>query len=313
MKTKKISATSLLTTSRLRSILFVALLAAGSALVLSGGAIPGYALTETVIYDSVPQPLPPNIPSLGYQATSTQEFGDNIIFAGANRRVTKVTVTMSDFAVHSDYPSMDPSGWTHPITLNLYTVNHSATTPALGSLIATITRTFDIPWRPEADPTCPGNRWKASDNLCYSGLAFNITFDLSSPNVVLPNEIIYGIAYNTETHGYTPIGAPGPYNSLNVGVNDLPPTVGVDVEEDALFWNTSFAGFYADGGAGGVSIFRRDTEWTPFTPAIQFKATEVPVGPPTNKDQCKNGGWQSFNNPSFKNQGDCIQRANTGK
>lgn len=30
------------------------------------------------------------------------------------------------------------------------------------------------------------------------------------------------------------------------------------------------------------------------------------VGPPANKEECKNGGWQTFNNPSFKNQGDCV-------
>jgi hypothetical protein len=30
------------------------------------------------------------------------------------------------------------------------------------------------------------------------------------------------------------------------------------------------------------------------------------VGPPTSKDQCKNGGYTQFNNPSFKNQGDCV-------
>ncbi|HKR00345.1 MAG TPA: thrombospondin type 3 repeat-containing protein [Pyrinomonadaceae bacterium] len=37
------------------------------------------------------------------------------------------------------------------------------------------------------------------------------------------------------------------------------------------------------------------------------------IGPPT-KEQCKNGGWQFFNTPrKFKNQGDCIQYANTGK
>jgi hypothetical protein len=28
--------------------------------------------------------------------------------------------------------------------------------------------------------------------------------------------------------------------------------------------------------------------------------------PPTSKDQCKDGGWQNFNNPAFKNQGDCL-------
>ena len=26
----------------------------------------------------------------------------------------------------------------------------------------------------------------------------------------------------------------------------------------------------------------------------------------TDKDQCKNGGWQDFQDPSFKNQGDCV-------
>jgi hypothetical protein len=33
-------------------------------------------------------------------------------------------------------------------------------------------------------------------------------------------------------------------------------------------------------------------------------------GPPTSKDQCKNGGWKSFTNPSFKNQGQCVAFVN---
>ena len=35
-----------------------------------------------------------------------------------------------------------------------------------------------------------------------------------------------------------------------------------------------------------------------------------PGSMPTNKDLCKNGGWKSFNNPSFKNQGDCVSYVN---
>ena len=35
-------------------------------------------------------------------------------------------------------------------------------------------------------------------------------------------------------------------------------------------------------------------------------------GSPTNKDDCKNGGWQTFENPSFKNQGDCVSFIATG-
>jgi outer membrane protein assembly factor BamB len=38
------------------------------------------------------------------------------------------------------------------------------------------------------------------------------------------------------------------------------------------------------------------------------------VGPPTDKDQCKNGGWANFSTPrTFRNQGDCIQFVETGK
>ncbi len=36
------------------------------------------------------------------------------------------------------------------------------------------------------------------------------------------------------------------------------------------------------------------------------------VGPPTNKDECKKGGWMTFNNPAFKNQGDCVSFVATG-
>jgi signal peptidase I len=32
----------------------------------------------------------------------------------------------------------------------------------------------------------------------------------------------------------------------------------------------------------------------------------IPVGPPTDMDQCKDDGWETFNNPTFKNQGDCV-------
>ncbi len=40
---------------------------------------------------------------------------------------------------------------------------------------------------------------------------------------------------------------------------------------------------------------------------------DAQTGPPTDKEQCKNGGWMRFTNPTFKNQGDCIQFVNTGR
>ncbi len=45
-------------------------------------------------------------------------------------------------------------------------------------------------------------------------------------------------------------------------------------------------------------------------PIPPFDPTPQLGPPPTNKDQCKNDGWRAFNNPSFRNQGDCVSFVN---
>jgi hypothetical protein len=291
-----------------KSIRILALILA----LLACGATQAFAQAGTPVYNNIPNPLPPNVPSLGYQATQTAEFGDYVFLGGTDRRAASATVTMSDWALHSNYPLMPAAGFNHPITLNIYAVNHSGPNPALGALLGSVTQTFLIPWRPEPSPGC-GTAWKASDNLCYNGFAFKITFDLRGLALTLPNEVIFGVAYNTNTWGYQPIGQPGPYESLNVGLAvGTPASVGLDVESDALFWNTMTPANYTDGGAGGVGIFRRDDNWTPYSPAVQLSAYTIA----TVRDSCKNGGWQTLTRADgspFKNQGDCIQYVNTGK
>jgi len=37
------------------------------------------------------------------------------------------------------------------------------------------------------------------------------------------------------------------------------------------------------------------------------------VGPPTDKEQCKDGGWRQFDFPRFKSQAQCIQFVKTGR
>lgn len=39
---------------------------------------------------------------------------------------------------------------------------------------------------------------------------------------------------------------------------------------------------------------------------VNLTSGPVLVGPPTNKNECKKDGWMTFNNPTFKNQGDCV-------
>lgn len=234
--------------------------------------------------------------NIGFQATQTSEFGDYVHLGGTERNLNAVTVTvtvtMSDWALASDYPSLPSAGWTRPITLNIYNAVPGTPLNAVGSLLGTVTQTFTIPWRPAADPTCPnGIACGAGNGQCYNGLAFNITFDLGSSNVTLPNDVIVGVAYNTQTYGSAPIGVVGPYNSLNVGVEGSA-TAGTDDNADRVFWNTSTAGWYTDGGAAGVGIFREDTNWgmpaTSFaqgTIPIQITASAPLVGPPTDKDR----------------------------
>lgn len=218
----------------------------------------------TVIYSSMPTPYPHNLPSLGYQATSTQEFGDQIQFAGTDRVLSTVTVAMSDWAKSSDWISQYPTGsYDHLFTLNLYNAGNS-TTP--GSLITSLTTVAQVPLRP--------------DNWDMNGILFNITFNFNGQGISLPDEIVYGLAFNTQTHGYNPLTVSGPYNSLNFALNTVAPSVGVDVNADSLFWNTSHAGFYADGGVAGTSTFRNDTGWSGYVPAVEFNAV-APVPEPS--------------------------------
>jgi hypothetical protein len=271
--------------------------------------------TGSVVFDVTPATLPPNIVSQGYQCCQTAELGDRIHLAGTDRHARSATIIMSDWAKHSDYPTMNPAGFSHPITLNIYAVNTSDPYQH-GALLGTVTQTFTIPWRPEPDPTCPGypadDAWKASNGSCYHGFATPITFDLRSLDLTLPDEFIYGIAFNTNTWGYNPIGQPGPYESLNVGLATASPTVGTDVDPDAVFWNTGVAGWYADGGTHGVGIFRLDTGWSPYSPAVRFNAFTVAAGAAA----CRNGGWQTAmraDASGFANQGDCVSYVQNGK
>ena len=249
------------------------------------------ALSPTsAVFDAIPAVLAPNYPSQPFQAQQTAEFGDAIVLGGTARHAVRFDVVMSTWARQVDYASyagrpgypLTATGWTHPITLNLY---DTAANAAAHVPFASVTQTFDIPWRPAGDPTCPdtgygaGFAWRASDGNCYNGYAVAVSFDLTASSVVLPDSFIYGIAYDTLTWGYAPIGVDGPYDSLNVAlVGDgktaasTSPSIGTDPDPDSVYWNTATAAWYADKGASGVGTFRADTGWTGYAPAVEFFA-----------------------------------------
>ena len=195
----------------MRSALFIAagLLVAGGGI---GLATQPAAASGTVIYDSTENPLPSNVPSLGYQATQTNQFGDEVTFAGTDRLLTSVTVTMSSWACESggggvtDNCQTTPGAtFSWPITLNIYAPPASG--PGTGALLGTVTQTFAIPYRPSKDDMhCTGNAvgdWY-DGTACFSGLANNITFDLSAAQLTVPDTVIWGVVFNTTTYGPNP-------------------------------------------------------------------------------------------------------------
>lgn len=276
-----------------------------------------HKVTDPTIYDSTVSPSPGNLPSLGYEATQTVEFGNQITFGGTARVLDNVVVQMSSWGCQTGSGatcSTSPGAtFSEPITLNIYAVGPpSADGPSTvtGSPIATETKTFAIPYRPSADPTdCStapddGTQWyDAALATCFNGYLTDITFDFG--HVTLPDSVIYGIAYNTSDYGAHPYGdstachAAGDcgYDALNVALSNDPPSpaVGSDPEPGTVYWDTGYAGFYCDGGAAGVGIFRIDTPagdgsgatsgcWSVngntsapyYVPAVQFNADTSP-------------------------------------
>lgn len=245
------------------------------------------------VYDS----LPGNITNASYvseafEATSTSEFGDYIHLGGTNRTLNDVTVTMVDWAKYSDYSSNptysgDSTSWSLPMTLNVYDNTFDSNgTPT--HKIATVTQNQSIRWRPESDPSCSntsnGKGWKIGD-VCYnnSGIASNVTFDLSSQNVTLPDDIVVTVAFDTQAHGYNPTHEAGPYDSLNVAIpENQTVSVGSDNDTDGTVVNASWAGGYSGnssaGDGGPIGILRKSTTWAPYgTVAMQVTATTPPT------------------------------------
>lgn len=131
---------------------------------------------------------------------------------------------------------------------------------------------------------------------CFDGLATSITFNLTSLNLSLPKNLVFGIAYNTSDYGYAPYGHSTachstpegcPYDSLNIGLSQDPTNLssGNRPQPGTIFQNSPLAGEYCDGGTRGTSVFRLDSPGAPcwgvstsdeapwYIPAVEFNAS----------------------------------------
>jgi hypothetical protein len=277
--------------------LVAVLLAFAAVLGLSGTT--AMASSSTVLYSST-DPGVGNIPSLGVEAYSFNQIGDEVILKRV-AKINAVAVQLSDWACQSgswntnDCVTTPGATFTTPITLNIYRASTTdtgtgETTP--GGLLLTKTKTFAIPFRPSASTHCTGaqaGEWFKNGQGCFNGLAHTITFTLSGLKTKLPRDVVWGVSYNSDNSGPEPIGSTNsPEDSLNVG---LAPKVRVSHKRfpDTIFWDTRFAGFTCaaaptagNSGPFVTGVFNMDgpcngaaNSWHGYVPAAQFNAAST--------------------------------------
>lgn len=154
----------------------------------------------------------------------------------------------------------------------------------------------------------------ASGQLVYvaNQLSNTISVIVASANVVgatlsITNPV-HLVVTPDEIHLYVSDGSN--VSLLDVAHNTVTATipVGTNLHGMAISPNGSTV-YVVDNSANTVSVI---------TTASNSVTATIPVGSnpegialltrrgPSNKDDCKNGGWQSFTNPAFNSQGECI-------
>lgn len=234
--------------------------------------------SATLVYNNVPKPLPGNLPSVGFQATSTSQFGGLVEFALTQRKEPTVTVVMSSWACEfsSGATCATAAGATfeQQITLNIYEANALTNEPE-GGPIATTHQTFEIPYRPSESKKCPetpeGKGWGKE---CLLGKTHAIVFHPTE--VTLPAKAIIAVAYNTQSYGAAPTGVEGPYNSLNVAVTNPEGPVSLTVGKDPLpedtYFDSTYAAVYEPEPHGVVGTFSLANGWTGYQPVFKVVA-----------------------------------------
>jgi hypothetical protein len=251
-----------------------------------------------VVYNAAVQPLPANLPSEGPEAYGFQEFGDQVTLDGSARTLGTVTTTLSSWGCEqgtwTNHDCVTTPGAKFPvkIVMNIYEPA-SSTTPGspvgVGDLITRVTKTFMVLYRPTANLThCNsgngnlGKWWNGTG--CFNGRAVNISFNLSSVGITLPDSVVVGISYNTTHYGPHPIGEAAAcftssggcgYDSLNIGFGPAV-TVGTKPYPDTLFQNAASAGQYCD-GTPTLGTFNLDSPtspcWAGYVPAFRITAS----------------------------------------
>jgi hypothetical protein len=246
------------------------------------------AMAATTVYQNEPGVLPGNVPSLGFEASSTSQYGGAISLAGSARKAVNLRFGLSTWGCSNGTwnggDCVRVSGDTFPVTFTarIYDVG-PGNSP--GSLLAQATKTMSIPYRPSANnKMCKGanaGKWYQSTTAtCFNGKLLRRTIMFGKQQ--LPDDVIVSLAYNTTHYGSSPIGEGAAcytedggcgYDSLNVALVGDAPTIGGQPNPDDGWLNSSSGGSYCDGGTGGTGTFRFDAGcWTGYQPMLKLNA-----------------------------------------
>lgn len=249
------------------------LLVAGAALALTAGTA-----SAAKIYNNLHGNIS-DVPSVGFEATSTSEFGGQVAFAKKARIDPTVTIVLNSWACQSlegeaKCSTSPGASFTWPITLNVYKVNSETKEP--GEKIASVTQEPTIPYRPSPNPKCKPNlieKWVGWGPKCLPDEGVKVSFHLEG--VELPETAIISVAYNTTTYGAEP--KPGDKkgeDSLNVGLTEPPgtPSVGTDPLPAYAYVNSTYPAMYGEEPHGELGTFSLANEWTGYQPLFEVTA-----------------------------------------
>jgi hypothetical protein len=172
-------------------------------------------------------------PGVAFEAHPWNEFGDSVTLSGTARTLNSLRVDFQSFACVSGAwdtgcgggttTGVSPGTFPWPITANIYAAGTGG--QVAGSLLATETVTAQIPFRPNSDSAnCPltPTKWfnplAPGGGACQNSIATVLTFNnwtfQSGFTGTLPGSVVWTVAFNTSTQGYTPQGNKTPVCTL---------------------------------------------------------------------------------------------------
>jgi hypothetical protein len=202
---------------------------------------------------------------LSFGGTNATQLGDKVNLASSSR-LGSATVMLNSQAV---YPGTGSMTFPVPIIFTFY--KPGTTGGSVGAVLATQTKTFNVPYRPAGDPIAcaastnsiftgysnTGTQWfDPATGSCYYGVVYAATFTFGDSK--LPTTVVYGVSHDATS---------GPASSLNVQFSTESAagavTVGSDTDPGNLFVQAG-PGSNALGGATGQITCSTVVGSTPF-------------------------------------------------